>query len=153
MGFGGGVVGADDLKFSLETIFLKCLGIESVRGSDPMKKRFGHPLFYQLTREEEKLYNLKNHDYAAGGNPSGNFERVAAIKRLYPNVDWSSPVGVASTYLLKQLDAAFWLLSSKHRPKVEGPSQRFQDISIYSKIIMILLAEEKEANKRCRHFI
>lgn len=106
------------------------------------KKYYGHPMFYKLTEEEKELHSVKNYDYAAGGHPLGNFTRVSTIKRLYPNMDWASPEGVAATYLLKQLDAAFWLMSGGHKAKVEGPITRWRDISVYSKIIMIHLLIE-----------
>jgi hypothetical protein len=104
-----------------------------------MKKQYGHPMFYDLTKQEEILYNIKNHDYAAGGNPLGNFDRVAAIEQLYPGMDWASPEGVTITYLLKQFDAALWIMLQGHEAKVEGPIKRWQDVSVYAKIIMIHL--------------
>jgi hypothetical protein len=101
----------------------------------------GHSKFIEFTLKELDLHSRKNYDYSFGGDPLGNFKRVSAIKKLYPNVDWSSPVGVAIGYLLKQFDVALWFLSSGHKAIVEGPAERWQDISVYSKIISILIGE------------
>ncbi len=109
----------------------------------PAIERHGHPNFYKLCNAEMELHSIKNHDYAHGGDPLGNFNRVSAIKGLYPKLNWSSPVGVAIGYLLKQFDAALWMQSEGHTAKVEGPIGRWQDVSIYSKIIEILIMEEK----------
>ena len=75
---------------------------------------FGHPKFYKLTDEEIKLHSEKNKGYTKGGDPLGNFNRVSSIKRLYPNMDWSSPVGVCLVYMLKQFDCVFWQLSQNY---------------------------------------
>lgn len=106
-------------------------------------ERHGHPDFYKLCEEEMELHSRKNYDYAHGGDALGNFDRVSAIKRLYPKMDWSSPEGVAITYLLKQFDGATWIMSNNNEAKVEGPVERWRDISVYSKIIMILLGRKK----------
>ena len=103
--------------------------------------RYGHPDFYRLCEEEMDLHSRKNYDYAAGGNPLGNFNRVSAILAMYPGLKPSDPAVVAITYLMKQLDASLWMLSNGHEAKVEGQKERWQDISVYSKIISILISE------------
>jgi len=103
--------------------------------------RHGHPDFYRLCEEEMDLHSRKNHDYAAGGNPLGNFNRVSAILAMYPGLKLSDPAVVAITYMMKQLDASLWMLSNGHVAQVEGQKERWQDISVYSKIISILISE------------
>lgn len=98
----------------------------------------GHPAFLPITVRELELHSKKNHDYAAGGSPLGNFERVAAILGLYPNLRLSDQRVVALTYALKQLDAVLWGLSENIEHKVEGINERLQDISVYSKIVMCM---------------
>jgi hypothetical protein len=104
-------------------------------------ERYGHPKFYELCKEEMDLHSRKNHDYAKGGNPLGNFQRVAKILSLYPGLKTSDPSIVAIVYMLKQLDASLWMLSNGHQAKVEGHKERWQDVSVYSKIISILIDE------------
>jgi hypothetical protein len=102
----------------------------------------GHPKFYDLTKEEIELYSAKNKDYAQGGDPLGNFKRVSAIKSLYPNLKWDSPTGVALGYMLKQLDAAFWMLAQGYEGEVENVDTRLRDVHIYIKIARILHDED-----------
>ena len=109
---------------------------------------FGHPGYVDLTLDELQLHNDKNHDYAGGGNPLGNFERRSTIKKLYPGFDWDSPLGTAVDDLLKQFDAAMWLRCQHTQAKVEGIPARWRDIGVYSKIIRLLFAEEEENGKQ-----
>ena len=106
-----------------------------------MSEHYGHPKFYELCKEEMELHSRKNHDYAKGGDPLGNFIRVARILALYPNLKLSDPAVVAIVYLMKQFDATLWMLSNGHEAKVEGHKERWQDISVYSKIISILIED------------
>lgn len=110
---------------------------------DETAKKYGHKMFFELTKEEDELHSRKNHDYAAGGRPLGNFERVAAICALYPNLNLGDKEVVALVYMLKQLDAVLWNLSNKHDLKVEGRPQRYMDISVYAKLANIICQEEK----------
>jgi hypothetical protein len=100
--------------------------------------------YLDLTLEEMKMYAEKNFDYAKGGSQHGNFERVATILKQYPNLDLSNPVVVAFVYMMKQMDAALWLLSEKHEAKVQGFDERMADVTVYSKIIRLLAKEEKK---------
>jgi len=102
----------------------------------------GHPGFYELTKKMNSTHSAKNHDYAKGGDALGNFKRVSAIKRLYPNMDWSSPVGVCLGYLLKQLDCGMWMVSEGYEPEVENYKARMIDVAVYSLISIILNEEE-----------
>jgi hypothetical protein len=110
---------------------------------DELKKKYphGHPKFLDLVLDEIRLHSDKNHDFAKGGNPLGNFNRVGAILDLYPGLKPGDPVVVAVTFALKQLDASLWMLSQDYSAKVEGHTERWRDIAIYAKIIPILIEE------------
>lgn len=107
-------------------------------------ERRGHPFFYAQTEAEEDLHSRKNYDYARGGNPLGNFNRVASILSLYPNLDHTDPVVVAIVYALKQWDAALWMLNSGHSSVTgEGLHERFGDVSIYAKLARCILKDRE----------
>ena len=106
----------------------------------------GHPRFYELCEIEAKLHSVKNEDYAGGGPPMGNFERVSRFLAMYPGFPLASPHGVALVYMLKQLDAALWLLATKREGKVEGVAERLGDIGVYAKLARIMY-EESIASK------
>jgi hypothetical protein len=103
---------------------------------------FGHPAFRKLSLEEMQLHSDKNHDYASGGNPLGNFQRVAQIKSMYTGFPDATPVGVALTYLLKQLDAVMWGLAKGIKHRVEGYGPRLQDVSVYARLARIMIEEK-----------
>lgn len=102
----------------------------------------GHPDFIRMCLDEVVLHSEKNHDYAQGGDPMGNFNRVANILAQYPGLDISKPEIVAVIYMLKQLDAALWLMAKGHMAKIETPAVRFRDMSVYAKIIIALMGQE-----------
>lgn len=109
---------------------------------EPEEKHHGHPRFYKIIDELRDLHDRKNHDYAAGGNPLGNFLRVSEILSLYPGLRLDDPTVVALTYAMKQIDAVLWILSNGHGSVVEGTQDRLQDVSVYSIIAMILEGEK-----------
>ncbi|NGZ94956.1 MAG: hypothetical protein CV089_02275 [Nitrospira sp. WS110] len=98
----------------------------------------GHPRFYALTMEEMDLHNRKNHDYAKGGNPLGNFDRVTQILSLYPGLKITEPRVLALVYALKQVDAVLWGWSHGVQHVVEGSHGRLQDISVYAKLADVM---------------
>jgi len=104
----------------------------------------GSPRFYELTEKENKLHSEKNSDYAEQGDVWGNFSRVGHIMDYYKL--WEAPVSdrakTAICYMLKQLDCALNSIGKGKELKTEGLEGRFMDISIYSKIILILLEED-----------
>lgn len=116
---------------------------ELINGEKP--DYHGHPYFYEIAKQEIDLHNEKNHDYAKGGDPLGNFKRVGAILGLYPGLDPSDPKVVAAIYALKQWDAVLWGLAQKIEHKVEGLHGRLQDISVYAKLDRCLLYDEEQA--------
>lgn len=103
---------------------------------------YGHKGFIPLLWEEAWLHDAKNHDYASGGSPLGNFERVSTILALYPNLNLNRPCVVALVYMLKQLDAILWGLNQKIEHRVEGYKSRYQDVSVYSKLSFLALEDE-----------
>ena len=102
---------------------------------------YGHPDFITKCMEEIALHSNKNHDYAIGGDPCGNFKRVADILKMYPGLKLDDPAVVAVSYFMKQLDAALWQMSQQHICKVEGVAERWRDISVYAKLIPILIKQ------------
>lgn len=107
----------------------------------------GHPEFLPISIGEVALHSDKNHDYAHGGPPLGNFERVGAILGLYPKLDHSQPIVVCLSFLLKQLDAVLWGLNQRIVPKVEGALPRLKDISVYAKIAMCMVKDDLKAQQ------
>ena len=101
----------------------------------------GHPRFIELCLGMMELHSKKNYDYAHGGNELGNFNRVSAIKKLYPGIDWTTPAATALDYMLKQQDAVMWSWSQGYEGQVEGKGKKIEDIYIYWPIIRILLEE------------
>lgn len=104
----------------------------------------GHPMFYKFQDDDAKLHNDKNFSYAHGGDPLGNFKRVAAIMALYPKMNWAQPEMVAEVYALKQLDAYLWLKSNGHIDKFEGVNGRLTDRTIYSMIQRCIESEKAD---------
>jgi len=115
---------------------------------DELKSIFphGHDGFIPMSIQEMDLHSRKNKDYAGGGRPTGNFDRVGAIVSMYPDVKWGKPQNVAMFYALKQLDAYLWLENGDRDGEVEGKDARLGDISVYSKIIRLIMRDKK--NKR-----
>jgi hypothetical protein len=104
----------------------------------------GHPRFVELSVDEMKLHSDKNHDYAAGGDPLGNFKRMAVMLAQYPGLNLSDPAVVALVCAVKQIDACLWLKSNGHNANFEGVAERLMDIAVYAKLARIL---EDEAHR------
>ena len=94
--------------------------------------------FKDLTQKELELYQKKNKDYTQGGDTFGNFKRVSCILSLYPKLSLSDPQVVAMVYLMKQLDAALWMLSEGYEGKIENVDTRLTDVHVYAKIARLL---------------
>lgn len=115
---------------------------EVVGGQLMEEPHYGHPKFHEFCRSLSDLHNKKNYDYAKGGRPLGNFERTAAIKQLYPGLDWTTREGTALDYMLKQLDAYMWLKCQGHATRTgEGPLPRLTDVGVYTGIIYAMEQE------------
>lgn len=124
-----------------ETRLLEQAGLDKLRELYPN----GHPRYLQILMEEARLHNDKNHDYAKGGAVFGNFERVAAILKLYPGFPYDTREGVNVTYMLKQLDCILWGMCQKIEHKVEGAVLRAGDISVYVKLLRLMFEELEPA--------
>ena len=103
----------------------------------------GHRSYLDVARKQMQLHSEKNHDYASGGPPLGNFERVSAILALYPRLHLSNKKVVALVYMLKQLDAVLWGLNSNIDHKVEGLPGRLDDIAVYANIVQCMVQDEE----------
>ena len=101
---------------------------------------YGAPEFIELTLDELDLHSRKNHDYAAGGDPLGNFDRVGRFVEMYPGLDPSDPTVYCLLMLMKQLDAVFWAKCQGFDAEVEGIDQRLRDVHVYAKIGRIIEA-------------
>ena len=104
----------------------------------------GHPTFTDISVAELDLHSRKNYDYAHGGDPLGNFRRVASICSQYPNLRLSDPAVVAMVYALKQVDAYLWSKSAGHQLKTEGVKGRLNDISVYARIVNVIEQESSQ---------
>lgn len=104
----------------------------------------GHPDYLKLTEDELKLHSAKNRDYARGGDPLGNFKRVADILSNYNKLDLADPTVVCMVYALKQWDAAMWMLCQGFEGDVENVESRLTDVYVYTKIARILHREKKD---------
>lgn len=110
--------------------------------------KYGHPTFYALLEQLGSLHSRKNHDYAKGGKPLGNFNRVAAMMQLYPGTDWSTPEMVAIVYMLKQFDAYMHMTAQGHISKTgEGKLERIRDICVYSGILFCIESDKISIRK------
>ena len=104
--------------------------------------------FRDIVNEDATLYEQKNSDYAKGGSEHGNFERVAMILSLYPDLSPNHPVVVNIIYLLKQLDCVLWSFNIGSNPKIENRERRLQDIAIYANIARLMESKEVEYERK-----
>lgn len=100
----------------------------------------GHPDFFNMTIDEMLLHNAKNADYAKGGDPLGNFNRVSEAMTVMGFK--ISPTMVAIAYAFKQLDAAIHMLTEGYEGNVENVDTRLRDVHVYMKLARILHREE-----------
>jgi hypothetical protein len=105
----------------------------------------GHPEFLPMLLEKMQLHSDKNHDYAKGGRPLGNFERVANLLGQYPGLKLNDPVVVMLIYALKQVDATLWGFAQGITQKVEGPIDRLGDVLVYAGIAICALKDRAAA--------
>lgn len=103
---------------------------------------FGHPNFYKIVKEVEKLHSDKNSDYATKQEPLGNFVRVANKCEgiITPGL---TATKVCYIYLMKQIDAVGKLLAAGEIGKMETIMDKCNDIAVYAIILRILYEEGK----------
>ena len=104
----------------------------------------GHPDFIPMMIDLMKLHSEKNYAYTHGGDPLGNFHRVSAWMKLYPDMDWATPIGVSLIYAQKQADASVWQLSQGYEDNIEGLDSRLRDKVVYGTLDRIFIKEPKE---------
>ena len=109
---------------------------------EPLRNAGGHEDFLPTALKQMVLHAAKNSDYASGGHPLGNFNRVAAIFANYPNLRMDNPLVVALCYAMKQIDAVLWGLNSNITHKVEGNLPRLDDVAVYANIAQCIIKEQ-----------
>lgn len=114
---------------------------DKLTGDDlgPFEIQHGHPRFNQLLDEFKKLHSDKNFDYARGGDPLGNFIRVAIQLGI-------TPAEYAHHLMMKQVDAVTWSYLQGGEYKVEGKIAKLRDIAIYATLQIIMLEEEDDGD-------
>lgn len=120
-------------------------------------KHHGHPRFYEVLEEWERLHDVKNRHYATSDNPLGNFDRVGFMLGMWgisfkPGDPFNS-VKAAFVYKIKQIDAIGKILGQGDREliegqEVEGLTGRFDDVGVYSAIERVIVEEILEKTKR-----
>ena len=105
---------------------------------------WGHEDFIPMMIDLMELHSRKNHDYAGGGDPLGNFRRVAQFFSMYPGLKPSDPAVVAMMYAMKQVDSYLWGKSTGIEKLVENIDERLKDDCVYFAIIRLLEREAKD---------
>ena len=113
-----------------------------------MKKYYGHKDFYKLLEEEKQLHNDKNYQYASGDDPLGNFRRVGQLcHKILNNPNVPDELKVAMVNMAKQIDGVYDIIGEGKKNTIESVEDKFRDISVYSKICIILYRERKRKSK------
>ena len=114
----------------------------------------GHPDFNDIVLSIAKLHSDKNHDYARGGDPLGNFKRSAEILGKYWQVfaTIEGPAILALMYSMKQIDAVLWSLSQGGENVCEGIEGKLKDMAVYALLTLIMVAEAKKVHKEIEEF-
>ena len=100
----------------------------------------GHPRFKELIDEILRLHSAKNRDYTRGGNPLGNFSRVAATISSYGRP--TTPAQTSFEYMMKQVDAGGRMLFQGYEGDTEGLTERLKDVAVYALLTIINKEEE-----------
>jgi hypothetical protein len=101
----------------------------------------GHKQFVIQCLDDMAVHSAKNMEYAGGGDPLGNFRRVATILSQYPGLSLADPRVIAMVYLLKHLDAVLWQWSQHQGSKLDSRIERLTDIAVYTTILRIMERE------------
>lgn len=104
-------------------------------------KRGGHPKFYELGEEENKLYSAKHYQYATDADPMSNFRLCGDLirKMLKPGMD--PTIAAALCLMSKQVVGVYEIVGEGKTGTVESLEDKLKDIGIYSRILRILVAE------------
>ena len=101
-------------------------------------RRRGHPRFYELQELEAEIHSRKNQDYAKEESPLSNFYLVAESLGIKPS-------DVALMHLGTKYFRIVNLTQEGTEPLNESKPDTLTDMSIYAKIMRILLEEEAES--------
>ena len=108
--------------------------IDVLRASLP----YGHPHFVGIAYDMMHLHNDKNRQYASGGHPLGNFQRVANIMRNYQNLEQGDPAVALIGMVIKQIDNILWSLDQKRFYKQEQVMAHLGDVAVYFTILQCM---------------
>jgi hypothetical protein len=100
--------------------------------------------FRILCEDEAELYERKNKDYAGGGDPFGNFKRIANILSNYKGLRIDHPLTEIAHGILKQLDCVLDTLANNRTLEEESIQRRLRDISVYCKIGTLMLDRDPD---------
>ena len=105
----------------------------------------GHPSFIKNVLKDVATHSSKNKDYAEGGRPLGNFERVASILSNYPGLPLNHPAVIAILYAFKQIDAVLDSLAKERTLEVDNIDERLKDVVVYFGIARCILEDRGES--------
>lgn len=97
--------------------------------------------FEDFLQHERETFKAKNADYTGDQGFDANFNRIAVWCGMY-GIRASDPVGVATVYLLKQLDAFLDAYFSGRQLECESLDARLLDIGVYTKLIRMQLSNK-----------
>jgi hypothetical protein len=101
-----------------------------------MKKKYGHPRFYELVDEISELHSRKNHDYAGKGDSLANFKECKRI-------GISAFQGCIIRMMDKYMRIGNFMQAGEMKVKDESVKDTLRDLAVYS-LIAIILWEENE---------
>ena len=99
----------------------------------------GHPRFYELLREMERIHDAKNHDYAGKGDPLKNFKLCAHLAGIPA---WH---GAYVRLLDKVSRVGSFIESGELHVKSEKIADTLLDLANYALIALILVEEDAHA--------
>lgn len=82
-----------------------------------------------------ELHDKKNRNYAGGGSPLGNFQRVASIMSNYPNIPHGNPASALVGMVLKQIDNVLWAMNTGRFYSEASIDEHLADIAVYMVIL------------------
>lgn len=114
---------------------------------DTIKELFqgGHPAFNDMMLDQMELYSRKNTNYAGGGSPLGNFNRVANMMKSYPNLQQGDPAVALIGMVVKQIDNVLWALNTAKFYSSESIDEHLADISVYMNILRCMRLDAQPA--------
>lgn len=102
----------------------------------------GHPAFNDMMISQMELHDRKNKNYAGGGNPLGNFLRVAKIMSSYPNIPHGDPATAVIGMVIKQWDNILWAMNTGRFYSEGSIDEHLADISVYMNILRCIRIDD-----------